>query len=100
MVKKGGWLLGMQFLKAALFKTHSGLSAIQGHIIPSVAYLGQILLCWQFTPVYLMTSFVEEFLCLYFGFVCIWHPAAKTFETLTLSCYLYAKEGFKHSRHL
>lgn len=28
-------------------------------------------------PVYLMTPFVEEFLCLYLGFLCIWHPAAK-----------------------
>lgn len=76
MVKKGSWLSGTQFLKAAVFKTHSPLLAYLR------AYYPQILLRWQFTPVSLMTSFLEEFLCLYSGFACIWHPMEKTFQTL------------------
>lgn len=93
MTKKGSWLSGTQFLKATVFQTRSCLLAIQGHLSPHLP-------CWSFMPIYLMTSFVEEFFRLYFGFTCVWHPVEKTSEILTLSCYLYASEGFEHCRYL
>lgn len=71
----GSWGCGSYKLHSLKHTAASQLS--KGILFPSVAYLRRILLRWQFTPVYLMTPFVEEFLCLYLGFVCIWHPAVK-----------------------
>lgn len=42
MVKKGSWLSGTPFLKAAIFKTHGPLLAIQGHIIPQSYCAGSL----------------------------------------------------------